>query len=234
MAFKDFSRTHPEIQGLFKTVRTLLQWLDNKVVSMLTTMENANNSLQVRRKTKTAGVWSTKVVRQPQAIATYNKYMNAVDRSDQILATNNVLRKCRRWWKTLFFHLIDIAVVNSYILFREHQVQFPDVVELQRTADYSLAHFREEIVRQICGFPEYSEPPVVSAAGPFPPHKFETVHMPVFTNEKKNCVVCYKQGRGQRQCYSTCSAPQCRSKHMHVTKLKNCFEEFHSREYHNP
>ena len=24
MAFKDFSRTHPEIQGLFKTVRTLL------------------------------------------------------------------------------------------------------------------------------------------------------------------------------------------------------------------
>ena len=24
MAFKDFSRTHPEIQGLFKTVRTLI------------------------------------------------------------------------------------------------------------------------------------------------------------------------------------------------------------------
>ena len=46
---------------------------------------------------------------QPQAFATYNKYMNAADRSDQILATNNVLRKCKRWWKTLFFHLIDTA-----------------------------------------------------------------------------------------------------------------------------
>ena len=33
-----------------------LQWLDNKIVSLLTTIENANNSLQVKRKTKTAGV----------------------------------------------------------------------------------------------------------------------------------------------------------------------------------
>ena len=71
-----------------------LQWLDNKVVSMLTSIENANDCLQVRRKTKRAGIWSTKVVQQPQAIATYNKYMNAVDRSDQILAVNNVLCKC--------------------------------------------------------------------------------------------------------------------------------------------
>ena len=118
-----------------------LQWFDNKVVSMLTTIENANDSLQVKRKTKTAGIWSTKVVQQPQAIATYNKYMNAVDRSDQILAVNNVLRKCRRWWKTLFFHLIDIAVVNSFILFREHQRHFPDNEDLKRTADYSLGHF---------------------------------------------------------------------------------------------
>ena len=83
---------------------------------MLSTIENTNDSIQVKRKTKTAGVWSTKVIQQPKAIATYNKYMNAVDRSDQVLATNNVLRKCLRWWKTLFFHLIDIAVVNSFIL----------------------------------------------------------------------------------------------------------------------
>lgn len=43
---------------------------------------------------QTDGVWSTKVVPQPQTISNYNKYMNAVDRSSQILATNNVLRKC--------------------------------------------------------------------------------------------------------------------------------------------
>ena len=85
-----------------------LQWVDNKVVSVLITIDNANDHGQVNRKTKTARVWSTKVVSQPKALSNYNKYMNAVDRSDQILAANNVLCKCMRWWKTLFFHLVDI------------------------------------------------------------------------------------------------------------------------------
>ena len=34
-----------------------------------------------------------------------------VDRSDQLIGTNNIMRKCLRWWKTLFFHLFDIAVL---------------------------------------------------------------------------------------------------------------------------
>lgn len=34
-----------------------LQWLDNKVVSMLTTIENVNDSFQVSLKTKTAANW---------------------------------------------------------------------------------------------------------------------------------------------------------------------------------
>lgn len=136
-----------------------LQWVDNKVVSLLTTIDNANDKVQVNRKSKTAGVWSTKVVHQPKTVSNYNKYMNAVDRSDQILATNNVLRKCMRWWETLFFHLIDIAVVNSFILFKEHQVKNPDNEALHRTRDYSLSSFREEIVCQLCNLPDYDEPP---------------------------------------------------------------------------
>lgn len=66
----------------------------------------------------------TKVIQQPRAIASYNQYMNAVDCSDQLLATNNVNRESMRWWKALFFQLIDIAVVNSFLLFREHQSNF--------------------------------------------------------------------------------------------------------------
>lgn len=211
-----------------------LQWIDNKVVSLLTTIDNANGRIQVNRKSKTAGVWSTKVVHQPKTVSNYNKYMNAVDRSDQILATNNILRKCRRWWKTLFFHLVDIAVVNSFILFREHQSKNPDDEALRRPGEYTLGSFREEIVRQLCGFEEYEQAPSSTQLKPTPPqHDFETVHLPGFSDDRRRCVVCYKQGRGELKVYSYCRAPQCKGKFMHVTKDKNCFEVFHTREYHD-
>ena len=71
--------------------------------------------------------------------------------SDRILTCQNVLRKYLRWWKTLFFHLIDVAVVNSFILFKVHQTQFRDKEALRRPSSYDLIKFREEIVRQLCG-----------------------------------------------------------------------------------
>ncbi|XP_015774860.1 PREDICTED: piggyBac transposable element-derived protein 3-like [Acropora digitifera] len=215
-----------------------LQWVDNKVVSMITTSGNANDTVQVNRKTKSGGVWSSKEVPQPLVFAMYNKYMNAVDRSDQMLATHNVQRKCMRWWKTLFFHLIDIAVVNSFILFREHQKNNPDDPALRRTADYSLGDFREEVIRGICGFPDYDNPPVSTAARPPRPapqaSQFVTEHIPVQGEHRRNCVVCYREGRGEVKVQTYCSAPQCEGRYMHVAKQRNCFAVFHSAEYHLP
>ena len=117
-----------------------------------------------------AGRWAAVEVPQPGVIANYNCFMNAVDRSDKILSTQNVPRKCVRWWKTFFFHLIDLEVVNSFILFSEHKAQFPDEPGLNSTADYSLTHFREEIVQQLCDFPEYDHRPVHATKKPACPH----------------------------------------------------------------
>ena len=100
--------------------------MDNNVVSIISTIDNANVKKNVKRKAKTHGQWSTKNIPQPGAIEKYNKNMKAVDRSDQILGTNSVLIKCKKWWKILLFHHIDMSIVNSSILFRDHQRQFPE------------------------------------------------------------------------------------------------------------
>ena len=211
-----------------------VQWIDNKVVSLITTSGKANETVQVNRKTRNGGVWSTKVVSQPKVFQTYNRHMNAVDRADQVLATNNVQRKCMRWWKALFFHLIDIAVANSYILFKEHQTKFPENEALRRSSSYSLGNFREELVRQLCGFPEETDvPPANCTVKPATRlGKFDTVHVPVYGERKRSCVVCCRLERKQRKVYSYCSAPECEGKYMHITKERNCFEIFHTREYH--
>ena len=95
-----------------------LQWVDNKVVSLITTVVNANDHVQVSRRTRNAKRWTDILAHQPQIFETCNLKMNAVNRSDKILSTFNIQRKCLRWWKTMFFHLIDIAVVNIYFVFR--------------------------------------------------------------------------------------------------------------------
>ena len=169
-----------------------LQWKDNKVVTMLSTIHNANEYVMVKRKTRVAGQWSNLEVKQPSVIETYNKYMNGVDKSDQILSSNNLLRKCVRWWKTLFFHMIDIATVNSFILFQAHRKQFPNQLSLQRPSCYSLLEFREELVREILQLEEFAKPPVATVGKQRDISIYNTDHMVMFS-EIKGTVRCAMQ-----------------------------------------
>jgi hypothetical protein len=79
---------------------------------------------------------------------------------DKMLACHDVSCKCYRWWKTLFFHLVDMAVVNGFLLFQQHRASDPDNPDLYRRSTYNIVDFREELVRQITGLEEYDVPPV--------------------------------------------------------------------------
>ena len=66
---------------------------------------------------------------------------------------------------------------------------------------------------------------------PSTPEEFTTVHILVFSDTQRRCVVCYKEGRGDFRVRSYCNAPQCQ-KCMHVSKGWDCFAVFHSKKYH--
>lgn len=119
------------------------QWKDNRPVTILTSIESANEFVMVARKEKVGHALRNINEKQPKAIDEYNHYMNGMDQSDQILAKTSALRKCMQWWKT-FFHMIDIAIVNSYNLFQLHRTDHPDEEALKRPQKSSLAGYREE------------------------------------------------------------------------------------------
>ena len=53
----------------------------------------------------------------PIVVAKYNISMGGGDKSDQLLSYHNVLRRTVQYWKILFYHGLDVAVVNSFILY---------------------------------------------------------------------------------------------------------------------
>jgi hypothetical protein len=55
----------------------------------------------------------------PNAIVDYNKYMGGVDKFDQHMASYNIAWKSRRWWMKIWFYLIDAAIVNSYVIYKD-------------------------------------------------------------------------------------------------------------------
>ena len=48
---------------------------------------------------------------KPQCVLSYNEGMGGVDRSDQQASTYQCVRKCVKWYKKLFFYVLD-----SYLL----------------------------------------------------------------------------------------------------------------------
>ena len=97
---------------------SLVQWLDKCVISLLTTLHQDTTVVVERRSRHAEG--GREVVQKPMVIVEYNKYMGGVDCADQLLCYCGFGHRTIRWWRRAFFIIVDMAVVNSYILITAH------------------------------------------------------------------------------------------------------------------
>ena len=77
----------------------------------------------------------------PTAVYDYNQFMGGVDLVDQNLSYYSLtLRRTIKWWEKVFWRLIDISIINSWIIFH---VNYPNSnLKSQR-------EFRLELVMQL-------------------------------------------------------------------------------------
>ena len=99
----------------------VIKWLNKRAVTALTTIHK-DTDVTVERRTRHA-TDGRETVQKPQAIVEYNKYMGGVDLADQLLSYYGFGHRTVKWWRRAFFFLLDMAVVNGYILYT---VQNPD------------------------------------------------------------------------------------------------------------
>ena len=58
-------------------------------------------------------------VKFPNKIKQYSQYMKGVDKSNQLISYYEINRKTYKWWKRIFYQLIDVSIVNSFIIFKK-------------------------------------------------------------------------------------------------------------------
>ncbi|XP_067930888.1 piggyBac transposable element-derived protein 4-like [Watersipora subatra] len=71
-------------------------------------------------KTLEKRTWNDREIVKPGPIIDYNKYMGGVDLADQCIKYYNMDRRSLKWYKKLFFHLLDIATHNTHVVYKQN------------------------------------------------------------------------------------------------------------------
>ncbi|XP_048038346.1 piggyBac transposable element-derived protein 4-like [Megalobrama amblycephala] len=185
-----------------------VEWKDKRDVLMCSTFHKAFNGDTIKRNVKGAdGVWALQDFPVPAAVLDYNKHMGGVDLSDALIGYYTVLHKTRKWYRSFFYHFVDIAVVNSFIL---HQ----QMARMKNQKPLTQKAFREALVRELAGIGPENTPKRVKTRDP---------HLPKYisgdsTIGRLRCRVCHR--KTPLVCV-TCDVPLC------LVSNRNCFITWH-------
>ncbi|KAL5515954.1 hypothetical protein EMCRGX_G001206 [Ephydatia muelleri] len=92
-----------------------LKWQDKRDVLLLSTLHD-DSMVEVQRRSRlvTGGVEG---IKKPKVVHEYNQHMGGVDQSDQLLMYYGYSHRQVKWWKRVFFHLLDLSIVNASVLY---------------------------------------------------------------------------------------------------------------------
>ena len=96
-----------------------IKFLDRKHVALLSTAFNCALTDTDKKH------WETnEPVKKLNLVYQYNRYMGRVNCNDQLLKYSAFNRRTLKWWKKVFFHLLNVAMVNAYVLHCEWSKKF--------------------------------------------------------------------------------------------------------------
>lgn len=207
----------------------VIKWMDNKPISLISTYCGVEPLDEVKR-------WSTSekrfaTVSRPDVVRQYNQFMGGIDLNDYLVALYRTSVGTKRYYMRIFFHLLDVSVVNAWLLYRRHMTQ-SNLVAL------TLLNFRLEIAQTLISYGKNvvkhrGRPPIntakvakapvfVSKIAPPVEIRFDGIgHWPVEVRRER-CLLCKKRGSFTFFKCCKCDVPLC------LKKGRNCFHEFHN------
>ncbi|XP_059213262.1 piggyBac transposable element-derived protein 4-like [Centropristis striata] len=193
-----------------------VKWMDNREVSVCSTVHEVFSGSSVRRRVRSKdGHVAIKHIPCPAPVLDYNRHIGGFDLSTQCYSVHH---KSMRWYQTLFFHFLDIAATNSYLLHKE-------LCREKQEEPMSHRAFLQELTAQLCGV-------TVTTA----PAQAHSGHLPIAISEqsdiskrasygRRTCVHCRKTKQVRQstpwKC-AECDVALC------VIADRNCFRDWHN------
>ncbi|CAF1289214.1 unnamed protein product [Adineta ricciae] len=195
------------------------RWFDKREVTILSTTHKPQMASSGKVHYATG-----EQIQKPESVKDYIENMSAVDRSDMQISYVECVRKTVKWYKKLFFHLLDISILNSHILYKQ---------KTGRTIH--SCDFRLQLIRQIIetygkpkaptGRPTTGDNPVRLIARHFPSLIPSTLTK---QNPQRKCVVCAKTTRRTKK--RTDSRYECTECDVGLC-VSGCFQDYHTLKY---
>nr|BAF82022.1 piggyBac transposase Uribo2 [Xenopus tropicalis]BAF82023.1 piggyBac transposase Uribo2 [Xenopus tropicalis]BAF82024.1 piggyBac transposase Uribo2 [Xenopus tropicalis]BAF82025.1 piggyBac transposase Uribo2 [Xenopus tropicalis] len=210
-ALLDKKLNRGETYALRKNELLAIKFFDKKNVFMLTSIhdESVIREQRVGRPPKN----------KPLCSKEYSKYMGGVDRTDQLQHYYNATRKTRAWYKKVGIYLIQMALRNSYIVYKA-AVPGPKLsyykYQLQILPALLFGGVEEQTVPEM--------PPSDNVARLIGKHFIDTLPpTPGKQRPQKGCKVCRKRGIRRDTRYYCPKCPR-----NPGLCFKPCFEIYHT------
>lgn len=114
-------------------------WKGNKTVSLASSFSGVHPLKKIKRYDKTKRQYIEVVC--PNVVTEYNRHMGGVDLLDSLIGRYKI--KSKKWYIRIFYHLIDVTVVNSWLLYKKMCKERGEQAK-------GLADFRVELGETLC------------------------------------------------------------------------------------
>lgn len=116
-----------------------VHWKNCRDVYMLTTMHK-DKIIDTKRIDRATGEKYLK----PKCVISYNANMGAIDKTDMLLSWTECVRHTMKWYKKLFFYIVDISLLNAYSSYKMVTGKYISL------ADFQLKLINELVLKYQC------------------------------------------------------------------------------------
>uniref|UniRef100_A0A0K0EC24 DDE_Tnp_1_7 domain-containing protein n=1 Tax=Strongyloides stercoralis TaxID=6248 RepID=A0A0K0EC24_STRER len=120
------------------------KWFDNKPVHLLSSFVGIKPVTTIKRYDRQQ---NKKIdVDFPESIKFYNRFMGGVDLADSLISLYRTEIRSKKWYLKIFFHILDLSVVNGWLLYRRDCNYF----KIEAKNQYNLLDFKSELANTLC------------------------------------------------------------------------------------